>query len=193
MDFHEENNGIFVPEFMLDEEENCRQYVFFHEVLHSIAYQLNPELSAKNMTMLVQEDSKDIEKGWTYCAFDEGLADYCAIKSIKTINNKKLIKIADLRAIELNSQLEEWTTQPNIHLMAQVYKVDECEWEKMIIKNLRWDNNGAMLLYRYFVGYYFASMLNPENLKETIKNPPTNYEELLFPGIYKKRVTLSST
>jgi len=194
----DETNTIFVPDILLPDgdfiphhrNEYDRLYDLLHESGHSLISQLNYNLLLSRVSKLAEGNEIEREKGETLFVFHEGMAHYIAIEACRNSEDNKLIEKANEMEKDVTDLLKQWL-KLNLTYSSKIYGIDSSDWRKVVIIYLR-RNKGAAIFWKYQLGYHFTSSLKPGNIVEVIKNPPENYEELLYPNVYKKRLKMLS-
>jgi len=196
MVYNDEINGILIPGHLLGAEEDMlskraklhRIFCFLHENIHALSTQINPSLKEENVVRLMDEQTdSNQEKGYVFCVFCEGLAEYLAIRSCLASNSPTLKSFGQERHREHRNFMDKWVASKEFSSMAKIYKIDPSLWQQVLVRYFT-DNLGGLIYYQYEVGYWFMRKIQVEfrNLKTLILAPPSQIAHLVYPERYRK-------
>lgn len=151
------------------------EYTLTHETAHSLILQLNRTLSERNIERLLNNDGTKT-KGEVFSAFDEGLSDYIAIKTLENCGSPELESYAKERTNALESWLDKWLeTNKRYRLKEEI----DMKPHDLLLRHLK-RNPGVLNCYKYEIGYLFVSRAKQSSLRKLTQNPPKSLEQLVY-------------
>ncbi len=192
MAYKDEINGIFIPEHLLDDEEDMlserakldRIYCFLHENIHALLIQINSELEDIDLLKLIdgEASSDEKEKKCVQRVFCEGLAEYLAIQSCLLSNNPALKSFGQEMHQAHCDFMDKLVSSRGFFSTARVYEINPSLWQQVLVRYFT-NNLKGLLHYQYAIGYWFMRKTGVEfkNLKTFILSPPSKITQLVFP------------